>query len=86
MKRKQLEQWRVRLKDMRLSAGYSQKDLARATRLTQAYISYLESGKRSFCQKTLDPILTALGSSYADLFCGCCQPRQSYRDYLRLVG
>ncbi|MBU5486438.1 helix-turn-helix transcriptional regulator [Clostridium sp. MSJ-11] len=49
------------LKQARLEKGYTQKQLADMTGLTERYIRYLESGERDGCLKVLKDISLILG-------------------------
>lgn len=63
-----MDKWRERLKALREEAGMKQGELAAKSGIARSQISMLESGIRAFTQKTIDPILEALGCTYHDLF------------------
>lgn len=53
---------------MREARGMTQKDLSSASGVSQTHISHLENNVKSYTQKTLEPILKALGATINDLF------------------
>ena len=58
----------TKIKDMRLQHGLTQEELADRCELTKGYISQLENDLTSPSIATLEDILSALGSSFADFF------------------
>jgi len=60
--------WRGRLKSLRDALGLTQKDLAIKAGISQSQVNMLETGTRTFTQKTLEPIIEALGCTYSDVF------------------
>jgi transcriptional regulator with XRE-family HTH domain len=63
-----MDKWRERLKTLREEAGMKQGELSAKSGVARSQISMLETGTRAFTQKTIDPILEALGCTYNDLF------------------
>jgi transcriptional regulator with XRE-family HTH domain len=56
-----------RVQRLRKQSGKSQEQIAERTRLTQTYISLLETGKRRASMKTLEKIASAIGVKVRDL-------------------
>lgn len=56
-----------RVQRLRKQSGKSQEEVAERTRLTQTYISLLETGKRRASMKTLEKIASAIGTKVRDL-------------------
>jgi len=57
----------LNLKSIRISQGKTQKDLARASGLSQAYISELESNTKSPTLATTEKLMNALDISLYEL-------------------
>ncbi|WP_455798952.1 helix-turn-helix domain-containing protein [Clostridium butyricum] len=57
----------LNLKSIRISQGKTQKDLARASGLSQAYISELESNTKSPTLATTEKLMNALNISLYEL-------------------
>jgi transcriptional regulator with XRE-family HTH domain len=57
-----------RVKDARVRAGYSQRDLAEKSRLTQAYIYLLEAGGQNPTVVTLKILADAMETDIRDFF------------------
>ena len=57
----------LNLKSIRISQGKTQKDLARASGLSQAYISELESNTKSPTLVTTEKLMNALNISLYEL-------------------
>ena len=58
----------TRIRDMRLQLNLTQEELADRCELTKGYISQLENDLTSPSIATLEDILSALGSSFAEFF------------------
>ena len=56
------------MKEYRLSHGLSQKELAKQLGVSQAYISAIESNKRSMSVKTISNFTDKLGITLSDFF------------------
>ncbi len=56
-----------RVKRLREQSGKTQEEIADRTRLTQTYISLLETGKRRASMRTLEKIASAIGVKVRDL-------------------
>jgi transcriptional regulator with XRE-family HTH domain len=56
------------IRRLRSKTGFTQKDLALKSGLSQGYINQLESGKRKFTQKSLELIAGALSIPIIELF------------------
>ncbi len=56
-----------RVKRLREQSEKSQEEIADRTRLTQTYISLLETGKRRASMRTLEKIASAIGVKVRDL-------------------
>jgi transcriptional regulator with XRE-family HTH domain len=57
----------MKLRDLRLDAGYSQAELAERAGLTREAISMMETGKRSPYPRTMRKLADALGVTVADI-------------------
>ena len=68
MKKKDIDPMGEKLKELRMEKGLSQQELADKAKVTQGTISMYESGQRTRNEKTLKPILNALGVDYAEFF------------------
>lgn len=65
----------VNIKKLRIKKEMSQNDLAGFCRVTQAYISLLEDGKKKNpTSNVLNNIATALGVNINDLFAASASP------------
>lgn len=58
----------LRIKELRDTAGMSQKDLAYSSDLDRSYIASVESGKRNISIVNIEKIAVALGVSLQDFF------------------
>jgi len=56
------------LRELRLSLGYKQEQLARTARLTQPELSQIELGRRDPSPQTAERIARILGTSTKELF------------------
>lgn len=56
------------LKKIRIKMGLTQEEVALRSELSQGYINQLESGKRTFTQKSLEQIAKALKFPIIDFF------------------
>lgn len=56
------------LRKIRISKGLTQEEVALRSGLSQGYINQLESGKRTFTQKSLEQIAEALNIPIIDFF------------------
>lgn len=85
------------MRRIRESLGITQEELALRCDLTQAYINFLESGKRGYTRKSLEKISKALGVHISQLFGGeerektvvkAAEPSRIYgkqRDYAEII-
>lgn len=61
---------RKRIRDIRISKGVSQSQLALMTSMTKSYMSEIEAGKKNLTLRTLQKIATSLGITLEDIFRG----------------
>ena len=59
-----------RIRDIRISKGVSQSQLALMTSMTKSYMSDIEAGKKNLTLRTLQKIATSLGITLEDIFRG----------------
>ena len=59
-----------RIRDIRISKGVSQSQLALMTSMTKSYMSEIEAGKKNLTLRTLQTIATSLGITLEDIFRG----------------
>ena len=59
-----------RIRDIRISKGVSQSQLALMTSMTKSYMSEIEAGKKNLTLRTLQKIATSLGITLEDSFRG----------------
>ncbi|KAB1641994.1 helix-turn-helix domain-containing protein [Adlercreutzia muris] len=59
-----------RIRDIRISKGVSQSQLALMTSMTKSYMSEIEAGKKNLTLRTLQKIATSLGITLEDIFRG----------------
>ena len=59
-----------RIRDIRISKGVSQSQLALMTSMTKSYMSEIEAGKKNLTLRTLQKIATSLGIPLEDIFRG----------------
>ena len=59
-----------RIRDIRISKGVSQSQLALLTSMTKSYMSEIEAGKKNLTLRTLQKIATSLGITLEDIFRG----------------
>ncbi len=59
-----------RIRDIRISKGVSQSQLALMTSMTKSYMSEIEAGKNNLTLRTLQKIATSLGITLEDIFRG----------------
>lgn len=59
-----------RIRDLRISKGVSQSQLALMTHMTKSYMSEIEAGKKNLTLRTLQKITTSLGITLEDVFRG----------------
>ena len=59
-----------RIRDIRISKGVSQSQLALMTSMTKSYMSEIEAGKTHLTLRTLQKIATSLGITLEDIFRG----------------
>lgn len=59
-----------RIRDIRISKGVSQSQLAPMTSMTKSYMSEIEAGKKNLTLRTLQKIATSLGITLEDIFRG----------------
>ena len=59
-----------RIRDIRISKGVSQSQLALMTSMTKSYLSEIEAGKKNLTLRTLQKIATSLGITLEDIFRG----------------
>ncbi|MEG1805014.1 MAG: XRE family transcriptional regulator [Clostridia bacterium] len=70
----------AKIKDLRLSCGLTQEELADRCELTKGYISQLENDLTSPAIATLGDILSALGSDLHEFFSGNTDERIVFSD------
>jgi 2-polyprenyl-3-methyl-5-hydroxy-6-metoxy-1,4-benzoquinol methylase len=70
-----------RLKEQRLRKGYSQSDLARMLKVTKAYVSSIESGKRNPSVNVLKRFLDVLEVDVFEFFNRSLNEKFQYSDY-----
>lgn len=68
------EKWRRRLRLWRKQMHLTQKQLAQLANVSQTEISFLETGKRSFTQETIDKLLKVFKKQYSD-------PKNKHKTY-----
>ena len=56
-----------RIRDIRISKGVSQSQLALMTSMTKSYMSEIEAGKKNLTLRTLQKIATSLGITLEDI-------------------
>lgn len=59
-----------RIRDIRISKGVSQSQLALMTHMTKSYMSEIEAGKKNLTLRSLQKIATSLGITLEDIFRG----------------
>lgn len=59
-----------RIRDIRISKGVLQSQLALMTSMTKSYMSEIEAGKKNLTLRTLQKIATSLGITLEDIFRG----------------
>lgn len=68
MKKKEIDPMGEKLKELRINKDWTQKKLASESGVSQPVISAYENGTRTRNEKTLKPILNALGVEYSTFF------------------
>ena len=60
----------LKVKELRVSKGYSQEAFAFQAGLDRTYITSVENGRRNVSLQTINKLLTALNISFEDFFTG----------------